>query len=289
MVSRDKRRNRRRQERETDDPMRVTRPAAVAGSFYPDDPAVLAAVVEDFLDEAPGAPDGPWPKAIIAPHAGYVYSGPVAARAYAPLRRAAGRVSRVVLMGPAHHAWLSGIAAPSVEAFETPLGRVPLDRAAIEAVAGLPQLAISDGAHGAEHSLEVQLPFLQVVLGGFALVPLAVGEAAPAEVAEVIERLWGGAETVIAVSSDLSHFLGYDEALRRDATTARAIEALDGARLGPEDACGCGPVAGLLLAARARGLAVERLDLRNSGDTAGSRYRVVGYGAWAFREKTAPL
>ncbi|MFQ6018372.1 MAG: AmmeMemoRadiSam system protein B [Kiloniellaceae bacterium] len=262
------------------------RPPAVAGSFYPDEPAILEAVVADFLAEACGMPGRQSPKAIIAPHAGYIYSGPVAAQAYAALAPAAGDITRVVLIGPAHFVWVSGIAAPGVEAFESPLGRVPLDRPAIAGIADLPQVVITDTPHGDEHSLEVQLPFLQTVLGDFALVPLAVGNAEPAEVAQVLERLWGGAETLIVVSSDLSHYHTYEAAKRRDAETAAAIESLDGGRLGPEDACGCLPICGLLATAARRGLSVERLDLRSSGDTAGPKDRVVGYGAWAFHEST---
>ncbi len=185
--------------------MTTIRPPAVAGSFYPDDPAILSAVVEDFLAEVPGPPgDGPlddhWPKAVIAPHAGYIYSGPVAASAYARLKRAAGRVRRVVVIGPSHYAAFPGIAAPAAEAFETPLGRVPVDAAAIAEIRDLPQVAIADGPHIQEHSLEVQLPFLQAVLGDFAVVPLAIGEAGPAQTAEVLARLWGGTETAIVVS-----------------------------------------------------------------------------------------
>lgn len=262
--------------------MTAIRPAAVAGSFYPDDPALLLAVVEDFLAEVPPAPDAGWPKAVIAPHAGYVYSGPVAAHAYARLRPAAGRVRRVVLIGPSHYAGFPGLAAPTAAAFETPLGRVPVETAALAALADLPQVILTDGPHLREHALEVQLPFLQAVLGDFAVAPLAVGEAAPAQVAEVLARLWGGPETVIVVSSDLCHYHPDAEARRRDAATAAAIEAFEVDRLGPEDACGYRAVAGLLVEAAARGLAIERLDLRNSGATSGFSREVVGYGAWAL-------
>ena len=269
--------------------MTTIRPPAVAGSFYPDDPAILSAVVEDFLAEVPGPPgDGPlhdgWPKAVIAPHAGYIYSGPVAASAYARLKRAAGRVRRVVVIGPSHYAAFPGIAAPATEAFETPLGRVPVDAAAIAEIRDLPQVTIADGPHIQEHSLEVQLPFLQAVLGDFAVVPLAVGEAGPAQTAEVLARLWGGAETAIVVSTDLSHYNAHEVARRLDAATAAAIEAYQAERLGPRDACGYQALAGLLVEARARGLAIERLDLRNSGETGGHMREVVGYGAWALCE-----
>ncbi|MFQ5773962.1 MAG: AmmeMemoRadiSam system protein B [Kiloniellaceae bacterium] len=264
--------------------MKAVRPPAVAGSFYPDDPAMLRAVVDDFLEGARPAPCAQWPKAIIAPHAGYIYSGPVAASAYATLTPAAGHVERVVLVGPSHFVPFRGVAAPRAEAFTTPLGEVPVDSAAVEAIRDLPQVTIADGPHGEEHALEVQLPFLQVVLGAVAVVPLAVGDARPAEVAEVLARLWGGAETLIVVSSDLSHYHPEDVARRMDDATATAIEALEGARLGPEDACGFLAVAGFLAEAKARRLRVERLDLRTSGDVSGFTRRVVGYGAWAFRD-----
>jgi hypothetical protein len=188
----------------------------------------------------------------------------------------------VVLIGPAHYVALDGLAAPAAETYATPLGRLRIDRDAIAVIADLPQVAIDDRPHGPEHALEVQLPFLQTVLGEIALVPLVVGRARPAEVAEVLARLWGGGETLIVISSDLSHYHGYETARRRDAATAAAIERLDASGLGPEDACGYLPVAGLIAEARDRGLAVTRLDLRNSGDTAGPRDRVVGYGAWAL-------
>jgi hypothetical protein len=262
--------------------VRVRAPA-VAGFFYPDDPAELSAEVEACLAAA-GAPrpGEPAPKALIVPHAGYVYSGPIAASAYARLAPLRGVVGRVVLLGPAHRVYLRGLAAPRAEAFSTPLGVVPVDRAAIDTLADLPQVAVSDAPHAGEHSLEVQLPFLQRVLGSFALVPLVVGEASGEEVEQVIERLWGGPETLLVISSDLSHYHDYATARRLDRAACAAIEALDPARLGPEAACGGIPVRGLLRAARAHGLAARTLDLRSSGDTAGDRARVVGYGAWAF-------
>jgi AmmeMemoRadiSam system protein B len=262
----------------------MLREPAVAGSFYPDDPAVLRAVVKDFLAEAPETPENEAVKAIIAPHAGYIYSGEIAARAYAAVAARAQRIGRVVLLGPAHYVAFAGIAAPTATAFETPLGLLPVDRQALYAVADLPQFVLADEPHRPEHSLEVQLPFLQTVLDAAGIVPLVVGRARPAEVAEVIARLWGGEETLVVVSSDLSHYLDYETARRRDAKTAAAIEALEVSRLGPEDACGYLPIAGLVAEAGRRSLRVTRLDLRNSGDTAGPRDGVVGYGAWGFGE-----
>lgn len=260
--------------------MRV-RPAAVAGFFYPDDPGKLAAQLDAMLAAAE-PPPGPAPKALIVPHAGTVYSGPIAASAYARLVPLGERISRVVLLGPAHRVFLRGLAAPEAEAFSTPLGVVPVDRVAIESLRDLPQVLRSDGPHAEEHSLELQLPFLQRVLRRFALVPLVVGEASAEAVAEVIERLWGGDETLLVVSSDLSHYHDYASARRLDEATCAAIEALDPAALGEHAACGRAPLRGLLRAARAHGLHAHTLDLRSSGDTAGDRARVVGYGAWAF-------
>lgn len=261
------------------------RPPAVAGIFYPDDPRSLEAVVEELLAKA-GAPAGGAPKAVIAPHAGYVYSGSVAAHAFAGLRGARD-IRRVVVIGPAHHVWVRGLAVPSASAFLTPLGAVPVDRDSIEALVELPPVEIDDAAHGPEHALEVELPFLQRLLGDFALVPIVVGSAAAEEVAEALAQVWGGPETLVVVSSDLSHYLDYDSAVRRDLTTASTLEALEPGRLGPEDACGHLAIQGLLHEARARGLACTRLALRNSGDTAGSKRQVVGYGAWAFAEAGA--
>jgi MEMO1 family protein len=259
------------------------RPSAVAGSFYTANPQRLRAEVAGLLAEAPGYA-GPRAKALIAPHAGYIYSGKVAATAFAALRDIAETVTRVVVIGPAHYVALRGIAVPTVEAFETPLGRVPVDRAALAALADLPCVVAADAPHAPEHALEVELPFLQTLLGAFALVPLVVGAAAPQDVAEVLGRLWGGEETLVVISSDLSHYHDYDTARRRDAATAAAIERGEWAQLGVDDACGFRPVAGLLVEAARRGLAARRLALCNSGDTAGGRDRVVGYGAWSFAQ-----
>ncbi|MBK8175029.1 MAG: AmmeMemoRadiSam system protein B [Rhodospirillales bacterium] len=265
--------------------MTNVRHAAVAGMFYPENAGALSAVLGDVLTDArqrvdpidPGVP-----KAIIAPHAGYVYSAPVAASAYARLAPAAGIIRRVVVIGPCHRVRLLGLAVPTVDAFETPLGRIELDRAAIEDVLTLDCVHAWDAPHAEEHSLEVQLPFLQAILPQFTLVPLVAGDASVADVAAVLERVWGGPETVIVVSSDLSHYLDYATARRVDAGTCRLIETLSAGALDYERACGRVPIAGLLAVARRRHLKVTTLDLRNSGDTAGNRQRVVGYGAWMF-------
>ncbi len=266
--------------------MGFVRPPAVAGMFYPDDPRDLDLAVEGYLrgserlDDRAGAAV---PKAVIVPHAGYIYSGPVAASVYARLAPARAAIRRVVLMGPAHRVPLSGLAVSGADAFLTPLGEVAVDGAGVETILGLDQVEMRDDAHAGEHSLEVQLPFLQRVLERFAIVPIVAGRAAPEPVAEVLERLWGGDETLIVISSDLSHYHDYDTARRLDAATSRAIEALRPADIGPQDACGSAAIGGLLRVAENRGLGARTIDLRNSGDTAGPHHRVVGYGAYAFQ------
>lgn len=262
--------------------MHEVRPAAVAGMFYPDAPARLTAQVRGYLADARPSPDDP-PKAVIVPHAGYVYSGPVAGHAYARLSALRGVVTRVVLLGPTHRVPVRGLAVPESLAFATPLGVLPIDCAGVERARALPQVVASEAAHAQEHALEVQLPFLQTVLGDFKLVPFAVGHATPEEVAAVLDLLWGGTETVIVVSSDLSHYHRYDDARRIDRDTAEQILALV-TTLDHEQACGATPINGLLRCAQARGLTPSLLDLRNSGDTAGDRARVVGYASFAFND-----
>jgi len=265
--------------------MNDTRPAAVAGLFYPGEVSALQTDVASMLAHARVAADAAerQPKALIVPHAGFIYSGPIAAQAYARLVAWRAAIRRVVLFGPAHRVAVRGLALPGVHAFATPLGRIAVDDDASAYALQLPQVVESAQAHALEHSLEVQLPFLQGVLDDFTLVPFVVGMADPKAVAEVIDRLWGGDETLIVISSDLSHFHPYREAQSIDRGTAEAILALD-PHVDHEQACGATPVAGLLLAARKRGLTPELLDLRNSGDTAGDRARVVGYAAFAFYE-----
>jgi AmmeMemoRadiSam system protein B/AmmeMemoRadiSam system protein A len=262
------------------------RRAAVAGTFYAAEPPALREQVRALL-EAALAPGPVRPKALVVPHAGYVYSGPVAASAYAQLRAPGPRVERVVLVGPAHHVAHPGLALPDTSAFLTPLGAVPIDRAAAVRAARLHQVTVSGAAHLREHSLEVQLPFLQVVLGEFSLVPFTVGEASPEVVAEVLHLLWGGPETLVVCSTDLSHYLEAAEARVMDRRTADQVLALDAHGLRSAQACGRTPLAGLLLEARRRDLEVTLLDLRNSGDTAGGADRVVGYGAFALHPRRA--
>jgi MEMO1 family protein len=256
---------------------------AAAGRFYPGDPGALREEVDRLLGEAARGGGGEAPRALIAPHAGYVYSGPVAANAFCRVAGAGDGLTRVVVIGPSHHVAYRGIAAPRAGAFRTPLGEVPVDHAAL---ADLPGVGLADEPHRREHAIEVELPFLQRALGGgdrFALVPLVVGDATDEEVAAALEPFADDPATLVVVSSDLSPFLPYAAAARQDRATAGAIERLEGAAVLAEDACGHLPIRGWLAVARRRGLRAERLDLRNSGDTAaGDRRRVVGYGAWAF-------
>jgi AmmeMemoRadiSam system protein B len=258
----------------------LVRQAAVAGTFYPADPGELAGMVDQFLAEAKS--NGGLPKASIAPHAGYIYSGPIAASVYAQLASGKGTIQRVVLLGPAHRVALQGLAASSAQAFATPLGDVPVDQEALADILDLPQVSVWDEAHAFEHSLEVHLPFLQRIYDQFSIVPLVVGQASEQEVAEVLGLLWGGPETVVVISSDLSHFHDYKTAQHLDQVTAQAITDLNGELLQYESACGRNAIRGLLKVAKAHGLHGRVVDLRNSGDTSSSRSRVVGYGAFVF-------
>lgn len=255
------------------------RPPAVAGTFYPGDPRQLAADISRMLGAVESARTDRLPKAIVVPHAGYIYSGPIAASAFACLRAGRDQIRRVVVLGPAHRVFVRGMAFPEANAFDTPLGRLSVDESAI---AGL-NIDRNAAAHAREHSLEVELPFLQSTLSSFSIVPIAVGDASPETVADVIEVLWGGPETLIVVSSDLSHYLPYARAREVDGLTARKVLALD-ISFGYEEACGAGPLRGLMIVAQRRGLVPELLDLRTSGDTAGTKAEVVGYGAFAFYE-----
>ena len=265
--------------------MNAIRQPAVAGQFYPGNEGELSAAVDGYLKAADRG-DGRVPKAMIAPHAGFVYSGPVAATAYARLEAARDTIKKVVLLGPCHRVAVKGLALSSADAFATPLGDIPTDKELSAKAISFPQVDVFDPTHQAEHSLEVHLPFLQRALDDFTLVPLVVGEATAESVAEVLDALWGGDETLIVVSSDLSHYLGYDDAQKFDDKTRQAIEALAPGRIARQGACGRFPVGGLLVAAREREMTVETVDIRNSGDTAGPKDRVVGYGSWLFFEPT---
>ncbi len=259
--------------------MSSTRPPAIAGTFYPEDPATLARSVGAYLEAAPDPAHTS--RILIAPHAGHVYSGPVAASAYRAWRGLGGAVRRVLLIGPSHRVAFRGLALPGHDTFATPLGGIPLDRSACDELARLPGVGFSDQAHAAEHSLEVHLPFLQQLLGRFELVPLVAGQASPEQVCAVLEHFAGDEETLILISTDLSHFHPYEEAVRIDRNTTRRMESLCYDLRG-EEACGHVPVNGTLLFAQRHGRRLHTLDLRNSGDTAGRamRDRVVGYGAY---------
>lgn len=256
------------------------RSPAVAGTFYPNDNHQLKEMVRGFLDACQS--DAPPPKAIIAPHAGYIYSGPIAASAYARVANGRNTITRVVLLGPSHRVPFHGIAASDAQVFITPLGEVPIDGEALKAIRHLRQVHTLNEAHRWEHSLEVQLPFLQVVLANFKLVPLVVGEASAEEVSEVLEVLWGGPETLLIVSSDLSHYHNYNTARKMDNVTSDAIINYRPQDIHYEQACGRNPILGLLASAHRHGMHAETIDLRNSGDTAGPRDQVVGYGAYIF-------
>src|SRR3954471_17432051 len=260
------------------------RPAAVAGMFYPAEARALAAEVDDLLGGAGDAePRLGFPKAVIVPHAGYIYSGAVAAHAYDAIAPARGVVKRVVLLGPTHRVAVRGLALPGAQFFDTPLGRIPIDQDAVRALSSLPQVVTSAPAHAMEHSLEVQLPFLQKALGEFSLVPLAVGMANIDEVAGVLERLWGGPETLIVISTDLSHYHRYDEARRIDGATIERIARFAG-DLSHEEACGATPLNGFLSLASKSGMRIRLLAACNSGDTAGGKGKVVGYSSFGVYE-----
>ena len=252
--------------------------------FYPGEPKALAAELDELLGDVEHlSPRLGFPKVLIVPHAGYVYSGGVAARAYDELAPARGIVRRVVMLGPAHRVAVRGLAAPAASAFATPLGEVPVDREALRTVQHLPQIVVSDAVHAAEHSLEVQLPFLQKVLGAFSLVPFAAGSASTAEVAELLERLWGGPETLVVISTDLSHYHSYAEAKRIDGATLARVRAF-ATDIHHDQACGATPLNGLLAVAGKRALAIRELAACNSGDTAGGKAQVVGYASLALDE-----
>lgn len=260
--------------------MKTTRHPAVAGMFYPDDPVQLRADIETYLRNTSARPG--LPRALIAPHAGYIYSGPIAGSAYACLADGRNTIRRVVIIGPSHRVAFRGIATCDAEAFATPLGSVPVDRETVGRILQHPSVALMDAAHRDEHGLEVHLPFLQTQLDEFSIVPLVVGDADPESIAEVFDLINGGTETLIVVSSDLSHYYPYDTAKRMDAATSKAIEELAPDRIDFESACGRLPIQGLLIWAKRHGYRARTVDLRNSGDTAGSRDQVVGYGAYAL-------
>lgn len=258
----------------------MNRQPAVAGTFYPANRKQLHQMLDEYLNDAETT--AKVPKAIIAPHAGYIYSGPVAASAYARLKRAHDCISRVVIIGPSHRVAFSGLAVSKAESFITPLGSVIVDQDAVVTIAKLPFVDYLEQAHTYEHSLEVHLPFLQEMLDDFKIVPIVAGDATPEQVSQVIETLWGGDETLIVISSDLSHYHDYATAKLLDKETSSLIEHLQYELLESDSACGKVPVSGLLKLAREKSLTIKTIDLRNSGDTAGDKSRVVGYGAYVI-------
>jgi len=258
----------------------VQRQPAVAGTFYPASPQKLHHMLVQYLNDAKS--DGKVPKAIIVPHAGYIYSGPVAATAYARLKNAHSRITRVVIIGPSHRVAFLGLAISRAESFVTPLGNIPVDHEALQTIEHLPFVEYIEQAHTYEHSLEVHLPFLQETLDNFKIIPIVAGDASPEQVSQVIEALWGGDETLIVISSDLSHYHDYLTAQQLDISTSKMIERLQYEQLSSASACGKVPVSGLLKLARKKSLSVKTIDLRNSGDTAGDKNRVVGYGAYVI-------
>lgn len=263
--------------------MNEVRPAAVAGMFYPGSRESLQAMIQEYLREAV-VPDLAYsPKAVIAPHAGLVYSGPIAGSAFRCFSAEAREIRRVILLGPAHRMAVEGVALPGQEAFETPMGIVPVDQELVERISDLPQVTSNRAAHAPEHCLEVELPFLQEVLGDFSVLPMLVSRIDRESLAEVLDRVWGGSETRIVVSSDLSHYLSYEAAQRLDWETAQKVVGF-GEPIDEHRACGAVAINGFLTTARRRELAPRLLDLRSSGDTAGDRRRVVGYGSFAFAE-----
>ena len=266
------------------------RPPAVASMFYPGGTAELRKAVKKYLSNAVTEEDPKLKKGetaelrtLIVPHAGYIYSGKIAACAYRLLEKNQNQFKRVLLLGPSHRVWLKGAAFPKTDAFETPLGEIALDKELKEKIlADFSWISVSDEAHSEEHCLEVQLPFLQETLRDFELLPLVVGDAKTELVAALIQQFSEDHETLIVISTDLSHFHDYQTAREIDARTANAIELLEQNRISTEDACGAYPLRGALLAASQNQWNVHRLGLCNSGDTSGDRERVVGYGAWAM-------
>lgn len=258
--------------------MALIRQPAVAGTFYPADPEKLQTMLDTYLMAAKSS--AKVPKAMIVPHAGYIYSGEIAASAYARLKTNSDKIKRVLVLGPSHRVGFKGLAVSHAEFFNTPLGNIPVDTAAVQSLLALPFVEYIDQAHYLEHSLEVQLPFLQTVLKGFTLIPIVAGDASAEQVAQVLELFYDDAETLIVISSDLSHYHDYAAAQRLDRETSDKIEHLQYQQLDYESACGRVGVSGLLALAKKKSLSIKNIDLRNSGDTAGDKNRVVGYGAY---------
>jgi len=257
-----------------------SRPARVAGQFYPGSAENLSRTVSRLLASAE-TKERSGISGIIVPHAGYVYSGPIAARAFASLPPSRSRFRRCVLVGPSHFVPFKGIAAPSFASFSTPLGEIPVDTVAVKGLLTEGHAVIEDAPHERDHAIEVELPFLQAIYGDLPIIPLLFGFTSARAIAAVIAEVWSD-ETLLVVSSDLSHYEDYEAARAHDMRTAESIEAFEESVIGPADACGHLAARGALIEAKRRGLTIERIDLRNSGDTAGDKQSVVGYGAWAI-------
>ncbi len=264
--------------------MEFVRTTAVAGAFYPSEPEILSKDIQRYIEETPSV-SLPVPKAIIVPHAGYEYSAGVAASAYKLLKSGRKSIKKVVILAPSHKIGFNGMALTKASAYETPLGNVEIDKEMNEQLLALPLVDYLEEAHKSEHSLEVQLPFLKEALDDFKLIPVITGNASPTDVETLLETVWGKKDTLIVISTDLSHYLPYNEACILDNKTKTAIENLDIDSIEQEQACGYVPLKGMLTIAKAKKMQVETLEVKNSGDTSGSKNRVVGYGAWAFLEK----
>ena len=263
------------------------RPPAIAGTFYPHNPDELADTVRHYLTQAGRFFDTAHkaPKAIIAPHAGYIYSGFTAAAVYNRLYPSCETIRRVIMLGPCHRVAINYAALPSSKLFQTPIGNIPVDTDSIDNIKHLDYVKIFNATHAKDHCIEIHLPFLQMILKKFKIVPIIIGDISPLKVAEIIETLWGGPETLILVSSDLSHYLDHTQANTLDSQTSKIIERMDFEALRSDQACGCHSIKGLLMVARKKRLSAYTADVRNSGDTAGSKDRVVGYGSWYFERK----
>jgi len=274
----------------TENQSQKIRHPAVASMFYPGKPADLLNSVRKYLSDADAEQstvkfknDENSVRALIVPHAGYIYSGKIAASAYQLLQRNKYHFKRVLLLGPAHRLCLQGAAFPNEEVFETPLGSIILDKTRMKKLAAeFSWISFNEKAHAEEHSLEVQLPFLQETIADFELLPLVVGEMDSLQIAEMIQQFSTDLETLIVISTDLSHFHNYQTAYEKDALTANAIELLEPQKISSEDACGVYPLRGALVAALQNKWKIHRMGLCNSGDTTGDYGRVVGYGAWAL-------
>jgi AmmeMemoRadiSam system protein B len=264
--------------------MNITRSAAVSGLFYPDEPQILRDTIDTLLSQSAIKEQSTQVKAIIAPHAGYQYSGLTAARVYKQLQTLRDRIQRVVLLGPSHRVAFEGMALTEADFFETPLGQIKVNKDDYPQLLAMENMFVFEQAHVAEHCIEVQLPFLQRILNNFTIIPIVVGIADPHSVSNIIESLWGGDETLFVISSDLSHYQSYESAQQTDNETSRAILDLDFNAIQPNNACGCMAVNGLLNFAHRHPLTVKLIDQCNSGDTAGDKDKVVGYGSYLFEE-----